>query len=468
MDNKEQIVRLREEGKSLRQIAAEVGVSKSTVANYLKTPVTKGWLNPTWQVVGGPTGTADVYGAIPEPTAQELLELYSDSAYEAAKWISDTLSSIPLLSYVKTAPGQKQPKCATRKVSKNAQLDHFGNFELKEVLDHPFKTLIDEPNDRMNRNEFLRIVDLYLSLAGNAFAYKIRENHETKEDRDVNEGLPVALWPLLCQHVKLALDDKGYWHGFWYAKTHAPKFIPKQDMIWFKFVDPRDPYGLGMSPLRGVYERVLNSKSEIAYLSALYRNQARPDSIVSIRDITMAEAEVTQKTLNARFKQGGIGGVMVVPGGEMEMTTLGWSPKDVFGTDLYKWNKQQVLNAYGLNEAIFMTESSNRAVAESAIYMATRNAILPRCRLIEEKLNQDLAPEFDSRLLVAFENPVQEDNERVLQEQRILLRTDVYTINEVRALRGMPPVEWGDGPLSELQGKNKAQGDKDRGEVETD
>ncbi len=442
MDKHTEAKRLSQDGLSLREIATKLKVSKSSVANWIKEkPTTKSWLSPTWsQIGGGPSGTVDAYNAIQEPTLAQLLDCYDDTVFSCARWLSDTLSATPLRVYVKTAKGQPQPKCVTRTINKTAALDHLVNLDLKEVVgDTPFKEIIDKPNQHMDRGELLRIVDINLSLTGNAFIHKRREDYEIKDKKDLNDGLPVELWPLQPQFITLAANDRGHFIGFWDARFNEPKFIPYQDMLWFKFVDPRNPFGLGMSPVRGVYERVLNSKNEAAYLSALYRNQARPDSMITIENITADEAEVTQKQYNMRFKQGGIGGVIVVPGGDMDVKPLSWSPKDVLGVDVHRYVKQCIQNAFGINNAVFDSESSNRATAETALFMAIRNGVLPRLRLIETKINQNLAPEFDERLMAVFDNPCSEDKLIVLQEQTELLDRRVLDIDEVRQERGMAP-----------------------------
>lgn len=408
--------------------------------------VTKSWLSPRWTTIrGGDKGSVDSFGAIPEPEVLDLLNTYEDTVYSCAKWLSDTVSSVPLKVYVKTLPGQPEPKCPTTPVTK-AALDHLANMDLREVVDHGLLTLLDHPNAAMNRNEMLRVIDIHLSLAGNAYLYKRREFHEIHDGRDLNDGLVEALEVIAPQHLEMVTDEHGHYCGWKDKRYDSPKFVPKEDLVWFKFVDPTTPYGPGYSPVRGVYERINLAKQELAYLAGLYRNQARPDSLVAIKDISPGEAERVQKELSQRFRQGGMGGPWVVNGEDVEAKMLNWSPKDVLGTELYQWTKLQIINAFGLNEGIFTTAATSYASADVARYMAMLNGVLPRLRLIEEQLNHQLVPEFDERLLIAFDDPVPENKEALLKEQTELLDRKVLTINEVRKMRGLPPVAWGDEP----------------------
>jgi len=436
---------LKEAGKSVREIATELGISKSTASRWTKNVVEKSWLNPRWTVIGGDNhGPVDVFGAIPEPEMADLLSLMEDSVYISTNWIANTIASVNSHLYVKTAVGQQQPKCLTAPIKKS-ELSHLANYDVQEVLDHSLKSLLEHPNPDQNGRVLVKSIDIDLSLCGNAFVRKIR----------ADDGLPEQLWSLQPDKMKLAWDEKGVLVGFWYSPQSFPIFIPKKDVIWFKFEDPRNRLSWGVGPVRGVYERVLQNKDELAYVASLYRNQARPDSIITIKDILAPEAERVQKEWNMRLKQGGIGGVIVTNGEEMDVKPLSWSPKDLLGQEVRTWTKLQILNAFGLNAALFENDG-NRSLIEGAEYMALKNAVLPRLRLIEAQINHDLIPEFDERLLFVFDNPCTDDADRKAQENVSLLDRGVLTINEVRHGMGLNPVEWGNTPYQSNNGSGAA------------
>jgi HK97 family phage portal protein len=411
--------------------------------------VEKSWINPKWvQQYGNDESPVDLYGLIESPTHQQLLQCLEDSIWTCAKWSCDTVSAVPLRVYLTTAKNQpKAQNSLTKAVLKAARLEHLSGVSVEEVVDHKYKNLIDEPNQDMNRNELLRIIDLDLSLTGNSFVYKQRESYKYMGDKqDVNKGLPAYLLPLDPGYITLAKNEEDRFVGFLNSKYQTPKFIPKADVIWFKFPNPADRHGMGRGPVRAIYERYYQVKQELAYLTGLYKNQARPDSIVTAKDITPDERERLQKLLNMRFKEGGIGGVYVADADDIDMKPLNWNPKDVLGTEMYRWTNLKILNAFGLNNALFDSDSSNRAVANTALLMAIRHCVLPRLRLIEEKFNHQLASEFDKRLVAVFDAPITENDEEDVHRRCDYVDRKIMTINEVRKEMGLPKVPWGQAP----------------------
>jgi hypothetical protein len=95
-----------------------------------------------------------------------------------------------------------------------------------------------------------------------------------------------------------------------------------------------------------------------------------------------------------------------------------------------------------------MTTNTNLANLQAAERQHRSNAIHPRLRRRDEKLNEQLVPWFDptGRLFLASEDPTPMDPESGWQQQKIDLEFGVRTINEMRREEGLEPVPWGDEP----------------------
>ena len=117
-----------------------------------------------------------------------------------------------------------------------------------------------------------------------------------------------------------------------------------------------------------------------------------------------------------------------------------------------RWSLEDVSRVYGvpmpllsdLQRATF----SNINAAERLFW---RNTMIPEMKFLEEQLNDKLLPrlsypdlrvEFD---LTSIEALREDENSRVDREAKLLDR-GVLTINEVRRLRNLSEVPWGDEP----------------------
>jgi phage portal protein BeeE len=147
-----------------------------------------------------------------------------------------------------------------------------------------------------------------------------------------------------------------------------------------------------------------------------------------------------------KFAQGGNGRVLV---GESKMTVDLVNPAmgDLAALAEAGATKDEIANAFGVPLA-FLTTETNLANLQAAMQQHSSLTIRPRLRRRDEKINEQLIPLYDpsGRLFVASDDPAQASQEQQLQQQDMDLKWGVRTINEVRAERGLPPVEWGDRP----------------------
>jgi hypothetical protein len=85
------------------------------------------------------------------------------------------------------------------------------------------------------------------------------------------------------------------------------------------------------------------------------------------------------------------------------------------------------------------------------MFVFEATTIKPLADLIADALTNQLARDFDPRLVVRFEDFITEDKSFALEKRKALLDRKVITVNEVRLEDGREPVEWGDLPISTSQ-----------------
>jgi len=296
---------------------------------------------------------------------------------------------------------------------------------------------LEEPNAT---DSFRTLIEQVMedALTGGYGAVEMEPTGETDQ--------PARLWPVDGATIRVNANWDGSADAPRYSQV-IPGQMPDQavplrdDQLMYVRMNPRSftPFGLG--PLEVAFETVnqflsahrfaakLAANSVVQY--ALWLNEATPvqhermirwwqDEIEGTGRVPLISTE--QKPEVLRFAQGNDADLR-----------LGWQ----------QFLIRMVANAFGLPPLLLGLEGDvNRATAAELADEAFRGAIAPLAKLISEHITRDLFSkcigwrefEFVFNDLSARD----EDTELAIQVQ--LLAAGVYTVNEVRAMRGLGPI----------------------------
>jgi HK97 family phage portal protein len=384
-----------------------------------------------------------------EPTPNELMAELKGAAWACISINAAVCASFPPRLFVTTGPGQARPKCAAKALPPAAEqrlraLPHLALYTraaaaVEEVTEHPLLTLLRQVNPIHNAFDLWELTQVYLEVHGRAFWYLDRGPL----------GTPANIWILPSQNVtpKRAPDSPRPVDYYQYRTGAREQRFAPEDVIFFRYPDPRDPYTGGLSPLRACFEQVQLASDYAATKSAVYENRAVPSAVIS-PDIVLGEEERDrlEAQINQKLRRGGAGRILVAESG-LKVQLLTQSLGDLAALADLKATKEEIANAFHIPIA-FLTSETNLANLQAAEHQHMAKAITPRLRRRDEKLNEQLLPLYDptGRLFVASEDPVPVNFENNLKELELKLKYGVCTINEVRAAEGQPPVPWGDVP----------------------
>lgn len=397
---------------------------------------TAGWWNGA-----GFGHTYDSFGGQAEPSFGELVKAYDDITYACVSYIASNLAHVRIPLYVRTATGERQPKCMTRALTgKNAhkiRQKYYGT-DIKEVVDHPLLKLLNKCNPYHNRHDLLELTSIFLDTTGNG--YWLKQNNQL--------GIPEELY-LLPSHLVTAERDSNYYVRKWvFGQGAEQKKYDLDQVIHFKYNNPLDAYGLGVSPLRAAWQRRAISAKELSYLDNYLSNMGKPDAVLSIKDsINPVEAERVAKEFRHRYQGQGNGGLLVLDG-TMNLSPINFPAKDMAELELYQVVKTVICNCFHIPPDIFeLGVSSNRSTKEAAIYAFACDCLRPRLEGIVQKLNDELVPYFDDRFFFEAEDVVPEDKEAERADEQMLISQQVITRDEARVRHGYPSEEWAKVPL---------------------
>jgi HK97 family phage portal protein len=391
------------------------------------------------------------------PTPNELLAELKNTAFTCASINASVCASYPPRLFVTTHPGQPEPKCLASpidrlterhirrhaaRVARHAPIHKAAR--LQEILDHPLLTLLRQINPVHNAFDLWELTTLYQEVHGSAYWYLALGPL----------GIPEEIWVLPAQNVAPRrnpgspniVDYYQYQTG-----SREQRFRP-EEIIHFRYPDPRDPYLAGLSPLRACWEQTALMSDYTALKKAKLENRAIPDAIISPDNVIgEAERDRLESQWNDKFRRGGTGKVVVAETG-LKVQVLNQSLGDLAALADMKVTKEDICNAFHVPLA-FLTSETNLANLQAAEHQHMAKAIAPRLQRRDQKLNEQLVPFYDpsGRLFVMSDDPVPLNAEQDLRQTVADLKYGVVTINEIRADRGLPPVPWGNAPWLPLQ-----------------
>lgn len=372
-----------------------------------------------------------------------LLNAYKSWVYVCSTKNATSFASFPLHLYV-AKPAKSKMLVETRPISKETkkflyskEMSHLDRYlrkavEVEEVLEHPFIELMKNVNPFMNEFELKELTCLNQELTGNNYWYLLNNNM----------GLPIQLWIVPPDKVKIIPSKEEFISGYLYRNGLDATSFDKLEIVHFKYPSPTSAY-YGMGVVAAIAHAYNINENMNTYENTLFSNMARPDGILSTdQSINPVELERTITEWNQRYSGVKKSGKTAILANGLKYQQISINPKDLNFLEGRKVTKEEIVNAFGQTLALY-DKDANRANSDAAIYMFMRDAVSPRHRRTEQKINEQIMPRYDDKLFCAFENCIPDDaefNHRV----RVESVNKLITVNEARAEMGKDEVEGGD------------------------
>ena len=368
-----------------------------------------------------------------------------------------------LRQYAK-APWVQMVKAAIKKQLMTIEWDIINEDEENETQYEEdilkVKTLLEQPN-RMGQT-FWEVWGMFMDDVLDLDAGVIYKGRN-------GSGELVELFAYDGAKFLFDVEEHGLVNGFFQYSykfpRNQPKYFKRTDIIYGKVGTNTDHYPYGWSPLQSIQQVVELMIQSDRYNKEFFKNNAVPDGIVSIP----MEQESLERFKFAWEKEvKGKPHKLIFHNSEAAFTPLSQSNKDMDWLEGQKWYFHVIFGAYGLSpQEVGFYENSTKSTGESQERVTIKNAIKPYLKLISDKINREIIPEIVGHDDIKFKwFPEDDAAEKIKHEQTMTkLTANVITINEVRKMEGMDPVEWGDKPMAmamqEQMAENGAFEDKD-------
>ena len=232
-------------------------------------------------------------------------------------------------------------------------------------------------------------------------------------------------------------------HGWWrWGRSWASwqGYIPETEILWLHDPTPVDPYRRGSGIIRAQADELETAEYASKHAKAIFWNRALPDIVVM--DVDAGDPEIKRHELawNNRLQGFWRWYKPYFANRKLEF----WQPQqmnleNLTMVPLMKHERDTIMQTWGVPPEQFgLTESSNRAVAETGNWIMESRVIEPRRQFLCDELQAKLLPEYDERLVLGFVSTVPENREHQLNVRKAA--PWAWMVDEWREFAGDEPL----------------------------
>jgi len=316
------------------------------------------------------------------------------------------------------------------------------------VMNHPAEQLLENPNPNMTASLLNNYIVTSVAVSGDAFILKLRND----------AGAVVQLIPLLPEMVEVKGNTEQLITKYEYKQKGNTMTILPEDMIHLRErIDPRN-HRRGLSPLRSVMVEVLGDAAASQMGAALVKNTGVPSVVISPKNdlsMTSDEAENIAEVFGRRFGGENRGRPLVISGGEVDIKTLSFSPKDLEIGKLRYINEERISAVLGVPAILAgLGAGLERATYSNAKELReffTEQKLIPMWNhFANEFTKQLLLQDFEDNTDYCFKYDISnvralsQDEDATMQRVVTGFNAGFVTVNEARQANQLPTLDDGD------------------------
>lgn len=315
----------------------------------------------------------------------------------------------------------------------------IANKEPKDIPNHPFEMLLNNPNPMDSRFEFLFATIALWMLNGNAYWWLNRVDEFSP---------PEEMWFIPPHMIKPVPDKRLYLKGYIYYPGNGQEIpLLPHEIVHFRRFNPFSRF-VGLSAIESI---ALVSQGDLGmqeWNTRLFKeNNARLPGILAFKqyvadptwdDIKAQTREASKKRELMMLRGVGEGGV--------EWMQNAVSQKEMEFLAGRAFNRDEIFNTLAPGLVSMLSESATEANSRTGRAVFNELTVYPKHVLMNEKITNDILPAYPGRpLLGRFEDIRVTDRQLALQEQEKYAQT--HTVEEIRQ------EYYGDEPLGDDRDK---------------
>ena len=310
-----------------------------------------------------------------------------------------------------------------------------------ELEAHPLLDLIENPNPRDSRSQYLHAKVGFLLLSGNSYEEQVDQGGQVRE-----------LYQLRPDRMKIIPGASGFPQAFEYSvnqrkiRFDVDPVTLRGPVRHLKLFHPTDDW-YGMSPIEAGAYAVDTHNEAGAWMQSLLQNSARPSGALVVKDdnslqddeFNRLKAQLDEQYSGSR----NAGRPMLLEGG-LDWKSMGLSPSDMALIETKLSSARDVALALGVPPQLLGIPGDNTySNYQEARLAFWEDTVMPLVGMIADDWNASLGEKFGVMLKPDFDQ-VPAIVEKKRAQWAMLDSTASLTLNEKREAMGYEPVEGGD------------------------
>lgn len=293
----------------------------------------------------------------------------------------------------------------------------------KLPVNHALKKLFREVNPFETSVTLWTRTMMFLELTGNAYWYLAKDEF----------GEIAEIWVLPSQNMRIIPDGEKFIAGYEYSCGGHKEVFDCSEIIHLKYPAPDSLY-YGVGPLQAAADSVEAHKAMKLAERRSFEHGVFPGLAIQTEEKL---APAVRKRLEEAFAGGFSGAnragrtIILEQGLKVRPFTL--SPREMDFMQSSKMTRDEILAVFGVPAAVAgISEDVNRASAEAMLYTFAENTILPKLRLIEAQITQDICARYEGVIRARFENPVPAVRSEERADMELRLKYGLTTAEQER------------------------------------
>ncbi len=293
---------------------------------------------------------------------------------------------------------------------------------------HPLPKLFREVNPFETAVGLWMKTVMFLELTGNAFWYVARNGL----------GAVAEIWILPSQNMRVLPSRTRFIDGYIFRNAGVEERFEVDEIIHLKYPSPESQF-YGVGPLQAAAESVDAHAAMKTAERRSFETGAFPGlAIQTDEKLSPDVRRRLEETFAAGFSGAERAGKTLILEQGLKVRPFTFSPREMDFLESSKMTRDEILSVFGVPAAVAgIAEDVNRASAEAMLYTFAENTILPKLRMIEAQLTQDLCSTFSPEIAARFDNPVPAVRAEDRADMVARVANGITTPDEERARLGL-------------------------------